>query len=243
MNEKPAAEIESFEDCDRAALTREEVAEMRALLEQHFEGVCAEQFERDLAEKTRVLRVWRGKRLVGFSTLLVYQTEISGESIHVIYSGDTIMAPDAWGSSALARGWIRMVKRIQKADPSGNWYWLLLSAGFRTYRFLPVFWREFWPSPDCEIPDELLCLRETLARERFGNQFDPSSGVVRFDRPQWLKPRLAVVPEGRIQDEHIAYFLKRNPGWREGDELVCLTKLHDENLTAAGRRIVRSILP
>jgi hypothetical protein len=126
-------------------------------------------------------------------------------------------------------------------DPSGNWYWLLLSAGYRTYRFLPVFWKNFRPSPGHETPDPLFDLMGILARERFGTQFDASSGVVRFDRPQWLKPRLAVVPEGRKRDKHIAFFLKRNPGWREGDELVCLTELHDGNLTAAGRRIVRSI--
>lgn len=243
MSLKPETDTERFEDCDRASLTREEVDEMRELLDEHFEGVRADQFEIDLAEKTRVLRVWRGDRLVGFSTLLVYQTEAAGSPVHVIYSGDTIMAPDAWGSTALARGWIRMVKRIQAADPSGTWYWLLLSAGYRTYRFLPVFWKEFHPSPDRASPDISAGLLEALALERFGKQFDASAGVVRFDRPQWLKPRLAVVPDGRHEDKHIAFFLKRNPGWREGDELVCLTELHDGNLTAAGRRIVRSIRP
>lgn len=243
FNPKPAAPSDHFEDCDRACLSAEEVAEMRGLLEEHFEGVRADQFERDLSEKNRVLRVWRDGRLVGFTTVLAYQTEVSGETIHVIYSGDTIVAPEAWGSSALARGWIRMVKRLQRSAPSGKWYWLLLSAGFRTYRFLPVFWREFWPRPEGEMPDELLHLRNTLARERFGDQFDESAGVVRFERPQWLGPRLAVVPEGRTGDDHVAFFLARNPGWREGDELVCLTELHDENLTPAGRRIVRSIEP
>jgi len=181
--------------------------------------------------------------LVGFSTVLAYQTEVSGETIHVIYSGDTIMAPEAWGSSALARGWIRMVRRLQRSAPDGKWYWLLLSAGFRTYRFLPVFWREFWPRPDVEMPDEWFHLRNTLARERFGDQFHESTGVVRFERPQWLGPRLAVVPEGRTADDHVAFFLERNPGWREGDELVCIAGLGDENLTTAGRRIVRSIEP
>jgi hypothetical protein len=220
MSENPAAEIESFEDCDRAALTSADVDEMRGLLERHFEGVSKDQFELDLAEKTRVLRVWKDGQLVGFSTVLAYQTEVSGGTIHVIYSGDTIMAPEAWGSSALARGWIRMVKRIQSSEPAGK-----------------------WPRPDVEMPGELRELRNTLARARFGDQFDESAGLVRFERPQWLCPRLASVPEGRIRDEHVAFFFERNPRWREGDELVCLTELHDENLTAAGRRIVRSIDP
>jgi benzoyl-CoA reductase/2-hydroxyglutaryl-CoA dehydratase subunit BcrC/BadD/HgdB len=50
---------------------------------------------------------------------------------------------------------------------------------------------------------------------------------------------LAEVPDGRRDDPHVAYFLQQNPGWREGDELVCLTEIDDENLTVAGRRMIR----
>jgi hypothetical protein len=38
-------------------------------------------------------------------------------------------------------------------------------------------------------------------------------------------------------DPHVAFFLNRNPGWRRGDELVCLTEIAFENLTPAGRRM------
>jgi hypothetical protein len=45
------------------------------------------------------------------------------------------------------------------------------------------------------------------------------------------------LPSGRLADPHIAFFLERNPGWKEGDELVCLTEIAEENLTRAGRRM------
>jgi len=64
--------------------------------------------------------------------------------------------------------------------------------------------------------------------------------VVRLAQPQRLRGRLAQVPAGREDDPHVRYFLARNPGHADGDELVCLTALHDENLTAAGRRMVRA---
>jgi hypothetical protein len=41
-------------------------------------------------------------------------------------------------------------------------------------------------------------------------------------------------------DAHVQYFLQRNPGHAEGDELACLTELDDANLNAAGRRMVRA---
>lgn len=222
-----------------AELSAAERAEMRGLLDAFFEGIDAEQFERDLEEKNWVLRVWRGDRLVGFSTLLAYRAEFRGEVVNVIYSGDTIMAPEAWGSPVLARGWIGLVRRVQATMPPGRCYWLLLSAGFRTYRFLPVFWREFWPRAEGVMDEWIRGLRDALAAGRFGAQFDAGAGVVRFACPQRLRAALAEVPAGRLRDRHVAFFLESNPGWRGGDELVCLTELGDENLTAAGRRIVR----
>jgi hypothetical protein len=212
---------------------------MFSLLETHFEGVCARQFHRDLDEKDWILRILRDDALVGFSTLRAFATTHRGSAINVIYSGDTIMAPEAWGSPALARGWIALVHAIRAARPEEPWYWLLLSSGFRTYRFLPVFWREYWPRFDSQPGAELRDLMGALARTQFGDAYDERAGVVRFERPHQLRPHLAAVPEGRDADPHIRFFLERNPGHARGDELVCLADLADSNLTAAGRRMVR----
>ena len=45
-----------------------------------------------------------------------------------------------------------------------------------------------------------------------------------------------------MNDPHVAFFLKRNPGHGDGDELVCLTELSDDNLTRAGRRMVAPVI-
>jgi hypothetical protein len=223
----------------RAELSHAEQLELRALLEVYFDGVTAVQFERDLAEKDWVLRVFSGERLVGFSTVALGEVEVAGRWVNVVYSGDTIMAPEAWGSPVLARGWIGLVRQACAGLPVRPCYWLLLSSGFRTYRFLPVFWREFWPRHAVPMPDAERVLRDTLATERFGPAYDPVAGVVRFSSPQRLRSKLAAVPENRSRDSHVAFFLAQNPGHADGDELVCLTELSDGNLTAAGRRVVR----
>jgi hypothetical protein len=224
----------------RAELGARQQNDMFDLLTRHFDGVSRAQFERDLAEKSHVILLHRGPRLVGFSTLLAYDSGFAGETFRVIYSGDTIVAPEAWRSTALARAWIACVRRLREDQPRGKCYWLLLTSGFRTYRFLPVFWREFHPRHDSEMPAGDRRLRDHLARERFGAQYDPAAGIVRFLRPQQLRGELNGVPGGRDADPHIAFFLSHNPGHERGDELVCLTELSDENLTAAGWRMVES---
>ncbi len=225
----------------REDLKADEVEEMRALLECHFEGVDRGQFLRDLEDKSHVLRIWKDGRLAGFSSLLAFRDEFAGEPCNILYSGDTIVSPDCWTSPVLARGWIAMVRNIISQMPDGRCLWLLLSAGFRTYRLLPVFWREFWPRHDVEMPDEIRGLRDEIASRRFGANYDAAGGVVRFDLPHRLRGFLAQVPDGRDQDPHVAYFLGCNSGWRNGDELVCLAEIEDGNLTAAGRRMIRGL--
>jgi hypothetical protein len=230
-------ETNSFAIVARTELPAQRRAEMFALLQYHFAGVTPEQFARDLAEKNWIVLILRGDRLVGFSTLHVYETQFDAEPVSVVYSGDTIVAPEAWGSTALARGWITAVNQLRELYPRGKYYWLLLTSGFRTYRFLPVFWREFFPRFDAPLPDDLRRLRDQLAAERFGPQYNSATGLVRFRHPQQLRGELKSIPAGRLTDPHIAFFAQCNPGHDQGDELVCLTELSAKNLTAAGRRM------
>lgn len=230
--------IISFRLVSRPELLATDRGSMFDLLSQHFEGVTPEQFARDLAEKNLALLLERDGELVGFSTLLAYTTQFDGTEINVIYSGDTIVTPEAWGSTALPRAWVAGVEALRGQLPSVRCFWLLLTSGFRTYRFLPVFWREFFPRCNQVTPENLQRLLNQLGRERFGGQFDSAAGIVRFRHPQKLHGPLKEVPVGRERDPHISFFLSRNTGYRNGDELVCLTELCPENLTRAGRRMM-----
>jgi hypothetical protein len=224
----------------RAELSAGRQNEMFELLSRHFDGVARSQFQKDLAEKNWVILLERDSRLVGFSTLLAYETIFAQEPVSVIYSGDTIVAPEAWNSPALSRAWIACVRELRQSYSRGKYYWLLLTSGFRTYRFLPLFWCEFYPRFDAPTPPEQKLLLNCLAKERFGTQYDSGNGVVRFAQPQKLRDGINLVPNGKAADPHVDFFLKRNPGHVFGDELVCLTELADENLTSAGRRMVKT---
>lgn len=221
----------------RHALDARRENEMFGLLSKHFSGVTRARFQKDLADKNWIILLERGSRLVGFSTILAYESSFAGEPVSVIYSGDTIVAPEAWNSPALSRAWIACVHSLRQSYPRGKYYWLLLTSGFRTYRFLPVFWREFYPRFDAPMLPERKRLLDFLAGERFGAEYDPEAGIIRFTQPQQLRDRTNLVP-AKVADPHVAFFLKANAGYVSGDELVCLTELTDENLTVAGRRMV-----
>jgi len=225
----------------RESLTETERQAMLALLATHFRGVTPERFAADLGEKNWVLLLEDEAGLRGFSTLQIYETaKPDGEAITIVYSGDTIVERGAWATAALPKCWIAAVRALRERHPRGPLYWLLLTSGYRTYRFLPVFWREFWPHHSATTPPDIAKLIDFLADQRFGPLYVCEKGIVRFAEPQILRKGLDDVPEGRLADPHIAFFLERNPGWVQGDELVCLTEIAEENLTPAGWRMWRS---
>lgn len=210
---------------------------MYALLHQHFDGVKRDVFAADLAQKTWVILLEDPQHnLKGFSTLQFYQTYFGDKSYNIVYSGDTIVDPTAWQSSLLSRAWISTVNYLRQSYP-GKLYWLLISSGYRTYRFLPTFWQEFYPRYDATTPVAIAALIDHLGHQQFQDDFDATTGIVKFSQPQVLRPNLLAIPAQRLQDPHIRFFRERNPGYVRGDELVCLTEIAEHNLTAAGQRM------
>lgn len=226
----------------RASLREAERKAMYAVFRQNFDGIRREWFDQDLDEKNHVILLERTDgHVIGFSTLLLYDTEYRGERFNVVYSGDTIVDRDAWGSSALPRAWIKTVLDLKEDD--ARLMWLLIVSGFRTYRFLPVFFKHFFPSHDGSATPETLALLDKLARERFGSLYDTKRNIVRFPHPQRLRSDLAAIPPGRRGHSHVAHFERLNPGHAQGDELVCVTEIDVRNLTHAGKRMLGGYRP
>ena len=104
-------------------------------------------------------------------------------------------------------------------------WWLLITSGYRTYRFLPLFFQRSWPRVEAQLPGGLRALRDALAVHVYRETFDATDGLVRLARPQPLRAPLAGIPPGRsTHDRDLAFFLAQNPGHVRGDELVCLAQ-------------------
>ena len=145
---QPAARVEG-RTVRRDELTAAQIAVMFDLLGTFFAGVTRPTFDQDLSEKSHVILLEdQHGCLRGFSTLLIYRTNVPNTDATIVYSGDTIVHRDWWGSPALPVTWLRAVRELTPSTTPV--YWLLLTSGFRTYRFLSVFWREFYPRYDAE---------------------------------------------------------------------------------------------
>jgi hypothetical protein len=209
----------------RPELTRRDRDAMFALYTTYFATSDRVAFERDLSEKEWVvlLRDEHGA-IDGFSTLARFTI---GEAT-IFYSGDTIVARHRWGTFDLPRTWSRYV--FEHAGP--NVYWFLISSGFRTYRYLPLFFRNFYPRNA-----ELKPLLDAIAIAKFRDAYDPSSGVIKLATPAPLREGISD-PELRLTNPHVRFFIEANPGHADGDELACLVPIDVANLTSAGLRMI-----
>lgn len=225
----------------RSNLTDQDIQKMFNVFQDYYQGTTLEIFQRDLSNKNWViiLRDPESRTIQGFSTLAFYKSLVKGNPVGVVYSGDTIVRPAYWGTPELPRTWIKTVLEIGGRLPKPL-YWLLISSGYKTYRFLTIFFKEFYPRHDRPTPPEIQEVIHHLARERFGSDYCPESGIVRFSEGATpLREGIAEITEKRLKDPHVAFFVARNPGHTQGDELVCLTHIHPNNFTPAGRRMTR----
>jgi len=223
------------------SLSSRERGEMFSLMARYFSNVSRTVFERDLSEKEWcVLLTEASGQVKGFSTMMLVRAVVDDRPVAAVYSGDTIVDREHWGESILSRLWSRQAFDLASQIPEEPVYWLLLSSGYKTYRFLTTFFREFYPTHERQTPPEAKRVMEALAHAKFPGRFDPVAGVVYPENAAPLRSGVADVTEKRLADPHVAFFVSANPGHARGDELVCLTVLAPENLTPAGRRMLGS---
>ena len=224
-----------------SAITAAQLTTMYQLMSAHYDAVDYSRFAADLVEKDRVIVLHDAAGdILGFTTFKCYPfahptTQIP---VQIVFSGDTIIDRRHWGTQALAFEWICQAGRQKARHPDHPLFWFLISKGPRTYRYLAAFSHRYWPYHARQTPHETGQLIHALATQRFGADYDPKQGVVRFPASRGhLVPELAEVHATERSRPEVDFFLRANPGYVRGDELVCLTELDAVNLKPLSRRL------
>ena len=217
-------------------LTPADADAMFALMDLVYAGMRREAFEADLAGKDEaiVLRTDAG-RLVGFSTQRTMTVRVGDATAAGVFSGDTVIHPDHWGSAALLQAFARRYI-VERDEP---FWWFLVSKGHRTYRFLPTFFTTFWPDRRSPTPPGARAIMDAYATALFPGDYDAGRGVLAYRTPKdRLRPGLAGITARDLKNPDVAFFVARNPGHPLGHDLVCLCDLAPANLKPRMRPIL-----
>jgi hypothetical protein len=118
---------------------------------------------------------------------------------------------------------------LLKAHPDTPLYWLLISKGLRTYKYLPTCFIEYYPHWQNETPQNISQLMNQLGKYRFNEFYNPDTGIVSArENGQYLKDEFQ--PSIKTDKPYESFFYNKNPGYMKGDELLCLTRLSLENI-------------
>ena len=116
--------------------------------------------------------------------------------------------------------------RLPSARPLTPVYWFLISKGYKTYLLLSRNYTTYWPRHDKATPSWERTLIGHLATDKYGSSYRPATGVLRFEaREGRLKDGVAPVDPEALTHPDIRFFLQRNPGHVDGDELCCVGKV------------------
>ena len=202
---------------------------MYSLMLDNYEGIKKSDFLGDLSKKDYVIILKSEDKICGFSTFAVFDHEVNGQKVRVAFSGDTVIVKAKRNSRVLPVSFGVLMNRIEQ-ESSVPLYWMLISKGFRTYRFLPVYFKEFYPVFNQTTPKFEQSLIDSFGATFFGSRFNREAGII-ASNGQYIKSReedLEII--NKRKDAHIQFFNEKNPQWQIGDELVCILKYERKNL-------------
>ena len=217
-------------------LDEEQLKGMWELFHAYYAFSNEEIFFKDLQEKTHViLFVDHNEALKGFKAIHNYRFRFQNTDVNIVYSGNAIMHPEYWGTQAFALAFAQFMKRTFSENPDLPLYWFLICSGFRTYRSLPLFFTQFYPKFDAPTPPYEKRLMEALARHKFPEEY--RDGVIYVKEKRDCLVEELADPKKR-KHPHIEHFLKLNPDFRLGNELVCLAEYSENNLSSLAKKAV-----
>jgi hypothetical protein len=214
---------------------------MFQLMEQSYANMRRHRFDADLGAKhwAILVRSPPSNHIVGFSTQVMLTAQIERQAVRALYSGDTVVDRQHWGDPALANAWGNFALSLIDRYPAGPLYWFLTSKGFRTYRYLPLFFHSYFPRPHVPIPMWARSAIDHFGRLVGGEWYDPFTQIIRAGpHKDFTKPHIAEPGSRTAADPHVRFFVERNAGFARGDELCCIAPLTRENFTRAAYRVI-----
>lgn len=200
------------------------IRQMYKVFSQYYENTSWEIFLHDLSKKTGafILRNPAG-RVVGFSTVMTCTVKVGGRPVNGVFSGDTIIEREYWGSRALQLEFFKFMIAEKARHPFEPIYWFLISKGFKTYLLLANNFYSYYPRHDGG-QSHLGDIVDAYCEQFFPAYYNRERRILDFGHDyQPLRGDVAEITERMREDNpKIRFFEDRNPEWRRGTEMPCV---------------------
>ena len=223
------------------SLSSTEIQEMFALMQDSYEHINYADFLADLRRKEFVGLLYTDQgQIAGFTTFVVREFT-DPDPFDVLFSGDTIIGNSFRGTQELIRGVGRSFGTYLGRSQSKNkrLYWLLTTKGHRTYLYLPLFFKSYYPGQTDEHASYYKEKLDHVCSGLFPNSWKPDQGLlIHNGTASRLNSTEATATHQRHKNPHVDFFLRKNPGFHQGTELACMAEISVENIISFGKKYV-----
>ena len=224
--------------CD---LSNTNIEQMYYLMQENYDFVELGRFKSDLYKKDLVgILIDSDNFIQGFTTFSLNPCEYENSDFNILFSGDTVISSSYTGSQELAKGWCKTAGYFLAKNPHKKLFWYLMSKGYRTYLYLPFFFNNYYPSISKEYSSEYYRIANRVSSYLFGNNWHPQEGVIKFDSSLGQIKKVHVEKSFSKSNRHVKFFISKNPGFINGEELVCVTEISVDNLKRYAKDLVKS---
>ena len=209
------------------------------LMHQYYENFRYDKFVEDLNKKDKVILLWDGDGICGFTTLELMPIEVEQKEIIGVFSGDTIVDQSKPVGLGLQKGFSTFIYQLLQTEER-EIYWFLICKGYKTYRYMSIYFNAYYPNPASETPEFEQKIMHSYAMKKYGHAYNKTSGIIiNQGKNDYLKAGVAPVDEKAMLNPVTRFFIEKNPGHERGDELVCLARFSQENLKEAFFRVIK----
>jgi hypothetical protein len=224
------------------ALSAVEAYEMHQVFLKYYNNADLETFLKDISKKQYVLLIKdrQSNTIVGFSTIALMNLTYKGKKVLGLFSGDTILEKEYWGSRRWQLTWGLFCLKLKLQNFRTPFFWLLISKGYKTYMLMANNFINYYPRIDKE--DEALArVVDSYCDQLYPDFYVQCQRVLDFgEQYQNLQSHVAEICDDlRESQPKIRFFEERNPDWRRGTELPCVGIMEIPVLVKFVKKIVR----
>lgn len=225
-----------------ADLSIRDRGEMLSLMGKYYLGVTRDKFENDLDQKQHVILLRQGsngRKISGFSTLMRLDLMVEGEPVKAVFSGDTIVDRGSRGTLGLGLEITRYFAETTMENPGFELFYILIAKGWQTCRIPALLFESYSPSPDWPVSDRHKQVMDAFGAKKYPHNYQPETGLITFPlETQRIIPESSEAAIPPRDDVQVDFFVKKNPNYMRGDELVYVAPIAEWNFTKVSKKLL-----
>ncbi|MCO6162660.1 hypothetical protein [Flavobacterium sp. NRK F7] len=181
------------------------------------------------------------KELVGFTGIRKNSCTTSSRKYIAIYLGQTIILPQYRGKKLIQKTVMRIMLHLKFKNPFHKIVIWNDSLSYRPYLVMAKGLKDFYPNPNKAEQKEFEAIRDELGMKYYPESYDKQTGIVSKAHRVLLADEITLT-EKDLQNEYIQFFVKKNPGYIEGNGLITFSPATFGNLFyyLVGRKFKRA---